>query len=172
MIKKIITLILAVQITTFTVHAACPVNIISSIETIEQQLKEQLKPITEFVYFTHTPTGLAISIKDELIFDKCGCLNDSGKIFLNIMAQTMKTSGHKWMILCHGTQGETQIERISNTSLKAGTITNYLTDIETCLINQLFPIGFGSIIPTQNPKIKTENLYNRVDFIIEEFKLN
>lgn len=150
----------------------CPVSKAMSIKTIEQEIRNQFEPLNDFIYYGYTPTGFALSIKDELMFDECGCLNDSGKIFLNSLAKIMKSSGRKWMILVHSKDGKTQVERISRTSLRAGAITNYLTDLEQCLINQLFPIGFGSIMPTRHTTEGRKALGNRVDFLIEDYNLH
>lgn len=165
MIKKIILTLLAIHLSIAGAQCVCPASSVMPVKAIENQAKSHFESIKEYVHYSYTPTGFVISVKDELMFDECGELNDSGKILLNVMAEIMKFSGRRWFILCHTTEGETQVDRISKTSLRAGAITNYLTDIESCLINQLFPIGFGSLM--QKKKVS-----NRVDFIIEEYNLN
>lgn len=172
MIKRIILTLLAIHLSIAEAQSACSVNSVMPVKAIEKQAKSQLEPIKDYIHLGYTPTGFVISIKDELMFDECGCLNDCGKMLLKVMAEIMKFSGRKWFILCHTTIGKTQVDRISRTSLRAGEITNYLTDIETCLINQIFPIGFGSIMPTKNKTEGHQALNNRVDFIIEEYNLN
>ncbi|MCM1009435.1 MAG: hypothetical protein NC390_00970 [Fusobacterium sp.] len=172
MIKRLILTLLAIHLSISGAQCVCPVGSVTPVKTIETQAKTQLEPIKEYIHYGYTPTGFVISIKDELMFDECGELNDSGKMLLKVMAEIMKFSGRKWFILCHTTVGKTQVDRISRTSLRAGEITNYLTDIETCLINQIFPIGFGSIMPTRNKTEGHQALNNRVDFIIEEYSLN
>lgn len=165
MIKKIILTLLAIHLSMTGAHSVCPVGNVVPVKTIETQVKTHFESIKEYVNYQYTPTGFVISIKDELMFDECGELNDCGKMLLKVMAEIMKFSGRRWFILCHTTEGKTQVDKISRTSLRAGAITNYLTDIETCLINQLFPIGFGSLMT--NRKVS-----NRVEFIIEEYSLN
>lgn len=165
MIKKIILTLLAIHLSVAGAQSVCPVGNVVPVKTIETQVKTHFESIKEYVSYQYTPTGFVISIKDELMFDECGELNDCGKMLLKVLAEIMKFSGRRWFILCHTTEGKTQVDKISRTSLRAGAITNYLTDIETCLINQLFPIGFGSLMT--NRKVS-----NRVEFIIEEYSLN
>lgn len=172
MLKRIILTLLAIHLSVAGAQSACPVSSVMPVKTIEMQAKTQLEPVKDYIHLGYTPTGFVISIKDDLMFDECGCLNDSGKMLLKVMAEIMKFSGRKWFILCHTTVGETQVDRISRTSLRAGAITNYLTDIESCLINQIFPIGFGSIMPTKNKTEGHKALNNRIDFIVEEYNLN
>ncbi len=171
MIKKLILTLIIIHLSLPTAQAVCPVNTTMPLKTIETLVKEHFEtPFADYVRFSHTATGFMISIKDELLFDECGCLTDTGKTLLNIMAQVMKISGRRWTILCHSDEGEKQVDRISRSSLRAGAITNYLTDQEKCLINQLFPIGFGSIMPNLNLDDKTA-LTNRIDFLIEDYNL-
>lgn len=165
MIKRIILTLLAIHLSVTGALSVCPVGSAMPVKHIENEAKAHFGAIKEYVHYSYTPTGFVISVRDELMFDEYGCLNDCGKMLLKVMAEIMKTSGRRWFILCHTTVGKTQVDRISRTSLRAGAITNYLTDIETCLINQLFPIGFGSIMPQKK-------VSNRVDFIIEEYNLN
>ncbi len=165
MIKRIILTLLAIHLSVTGALCVCPVGSVTPVKAIETQAKTHFESIKEYVHYSYTPTGFVISVKDELMFDECGELNDSGKILLKVMAEIMKFSGRRWFILCHTTEGKTQVDRISRTSLRAGAITNYLTDIESCLINQLFPIGFGSIMTNRKAS-------NRVDFIIEEYNLS
>ena len=172
MLKRILTLTILILLNSCAAFASCATKSVAPLEKIETNLKQQTKTINIPIYYTKTLTGLAISIKNEYLFDEHNCLKPNGKIFLDIMAITMKTSGRKWMILTHTLNGNTQIDKIANTSLKANIITSYLTDKEGCLINQIFPIGFGSIIPPQTEKSKRHEMYERTDFIIEDFKLN
>lgn len=172
MIKRIILTILAIHLSITGALCVCPVSSVTPVKAIEAHAKTKFEPIKDYIYYGYTPTGFVISIKDELMFDECGELNDCGKMLLKVMAEIMKFSGRKWFILCHTTVGKTQVDRISRTSLRAGAITNYLTDIETCLINQIFPIGFGSIMPTKHKTEGHKALNNRIDFIIEEYNLN
>ena len=172
MLKRLLLILFAINFLAIEAFCVCPVSIATPMQSLEKQLTEGLAPLHEYVIFTHTPTGFAVSVKDELMFDECGELNDAGKLLLNVIATIMKQSGRKWLILCHTDKGATQIDRISKTSLKAGAITDYLTDQEKCLINQIFPIGFGSIMPIKSNKAIGKGLHNRVDFITEEFNLN
>ena len=171
MLKKIILTILAIHLSIIQTQAVCPVGMAMPLKAIEEQVREKFDGAKEYIYLGYTPTGFVLSIKDELMFDECGCLTDTGKILLNALAQIMKRSGRRWMILVHSKIGETQVDRISRTSLRAGAITNYLTDQEKCLINQLFPIGFGSIMPTKNATEGRKALGNRIDFLVEDYNL-
>lgn len=171
MIKRIILLILALHLSMAGTFAICPVGKAMSVKEIETAVNKVFNAEKPYLYIGNTLTGFVISAKDELLFDDCGNLNESGKVFLEELAKIMKDSGRKWMILCHTKVGETQVEKISRTSLRAGAITNYLTDKEKCLINQLFPIGFGSIMPTTKETLGHKALGDRVDFIIEEYNL-
>lgn len=171
MIKKIFLTLFIIHLSLIKVYAVCPVGAAMPLKAIEEQIKEKFDGVNEYIYLGYTPTGFVLSIKDELMFDECGCLTDTGKILLNALGQIMKLSGRRWMILVHSKIGETQVDRISRTSLRAGAITNYLTDQEKCLINQLFPIGFGSIMPTKNATEGRKALGNRIDFLVEDYNL-
>ena len=153
------------------VFGVCPVSSAMSLKTIETEIKDNFHDKKDLIYYGYTPTGFMLSIKDEFMFDECGCLNENGKEILNKLAPIMKNSGRKWMIFVHSREGDTQVHRISRTSLRAGMITNYLTDEEKCLINQLFPIGFGSIMPTKNATQGRKSLGNRIDFMVEDYSL-
>ncbi len=172
MLKKIIAIILAIHLSITPALCVCPVGVAMPLKAIEEQIRAKFDGAKEYIYFGYTPTGFVLSVKDELMFDECGCLNDTGKILLNALAQIMKFSGRKWMILVHSREGDTQVHRISRTSLRAGAITNYLTDQEECLINQLFPIGFGSIMPTRHTTEGRKALGNRIDFMVEDYNLH
>ena len=171
MLKKIFLTLVIIHLSLLKANAVCPVSTATPLTIIEKQVKEKFDGAKEYIYLGYTPTGFVLSIKDELMFDECGCLTDTGKILLNALAQIMKLSGRRWMILVHSRIGETQVDRISRTSLRAGAITNYLTDQEKCLINQLFPIGFGSIMPTKNATEGRKALGNRIDFLVEDYNL-
>ena len=153
-------------------NGVCPVEKIMPVNSIEEEIVKQFSSVKDFIYSGQTITGFMISIKKELIFDECDCISDSGKVLLDKLAQIMKTSGRRWEIYCHTTEGKDLLEKLSKTSIQAGEVTEYLTTKERCLINQLFPIGFGSIMPTKNKTNANYELKNRVDFIIEEYNLN
>jgi len=172
MIKKIILLLLAIHLSIPAAFSVCPASTAMPLKAIEEQISDKFSGAKDLIYFGYTPTGFVLSVKDELMFDECGELNDSGKLLLNALAQIMKISGRKWMILVHSREGDTQVHRISRTSLRAGAITNYLTDQEQCLINQLFPIGFGSIMPTRHTTAGRKALGNRIDFMVEDYNLH
>lgn len=171
MIKKLLTIILALHLSTCGALCVCPVSKAMSVHEIEKVVNEKFEPVKSDLYVNNTITGFIISVKDELLFDENGELNESGKAFLEALSEIMKESGRKWMILCHSKIGKSQVEQISRTSLRAGAITNYLTSLEKCLINQLFPMGFGSIMPTKHETASHQSLSNRVDFVIEEYNL-
>ncbi len=171
MLKHFVLILLAINFSALGAKCVCPANLAMPLPTLENQLKQDLTKLQDYIIFSHSPTGLTLSIKDELIFDQCGEINIYGKFVLNSIAPIIKQSGRKWLILCHTTQGKTQIDKISKTSQKAGTITNYLTDKETCLINQIFPIGFGSIMPLKSDEAASKKFRDRIDFVTEEFNL-
>jgi len=169
MIKKIITLIFCIQISLTNAFAVCPVLQTMSTESVEKELKEHI--LSSDVHWNHTLIGFVISVENKMLFDECNCLTEDGKSFLNKLAQIMKNSGRQWKIYAHTEHGATQLDRLYTTSKQAGEVTNYLTNIERCLINQIFPIGFGSIMPYQ--KHNPDHITNeRTDFIIEEFNFN
>jgi len=151
-------------------YAVCPITTVQAAKEIKAEIEKQLQPIMDYVFFSQTPTGFVISFNSDIIFDECNELNLTGKLMLVQMAQIIKNSGHKWQIFCHNNSLNTQIERISLTTEQAVKITNFLTDTENCLINQIIPMGFGSIMPVKNCCAKQSQ--NRVDFIIEEFKFS
>ena len=150
--------------------AVCPLMVSQPVKNIKEEIEKQLSPIMEYVFFTQTPTGFIISLNNNIVFDENNELSISGKLILVQMAQIIKNSGHRWQIFCHDNLGNTQIQRISLSTEQAVKITKFLTDTENCLINQIIPIGFGSIMPVKRP---CENQsQNRVDFIVEEFKFS
>lgn len=151
-------------------YAVCPVVSSQPAKNIKDNIEKQLSPIMEYVFFSQTPTGFIISFNNDILFDESGELSISGKLILVQMAQIIKNSGHKWQIFCHNSSLNTQIERISLTTEQAVKITEFLTDTEKCLINQITPIGFGSIMPVKN--CCANQSQNRVDFIVEEFKFS
>ena len=170
--KFIIIFLLLIHLSTQQGICVCPVNTIVPIEKIEQDLKNKLPDEQNSIQFNKTPSGYIISIKDELIFDANNCINKTGELILSTLAQTMKESGRRWLILGHSNIGENAEYRIYTTSIKTNVITTFLTDKEKCLINQLFPIGFGSIMPNKFVTSNFHEMHNRTDFIVEEFSLN
>ena len=120
----------------------CPVDSVVPVTEIVQGLKKSLSSVGEGdIQFNKTPTGYIISIKNDLLFDSNDCINKSGEQILNTLAKVMKASGRRWLILGHTSQGDNPERCIQNTSIKTNLITTFLTDVEKCLINQLFPIG-------------------------------
>lgn len=172
MLKKIIIFLLIIHLSTLQGICVCPVNSIVPIEKIEEELKTKLPNKEDAIQFNKTPSGYIISIKDELLFDTNNCIHKTGEIILNTLAQTMKESGRRWLILGHSNEGVSAENRIYATSIKTNIITTFLTDKEKCLINQLFPIGFGSIMPNKFVTSNFHGMHNRTDFIVEEFSLN
>ena len=166
LIRLIIILFLCCQ----SAYAVCPLTTPQSVKNIKEDIEKQLSPVREYVFFNSTPTGFIISLNNNVVFDENNELSISGKLILVQMAQIIKNSGHKWQIFCHDNKQNTQIQRISTTTEQAVKITNYLTNIESCLINQIIPIGFGSIMPIKTTSKKQSQ--NRIDFIVEEFKFS
>lgn len=171
MLKRLVLTLILLQSIGQAALSVCPVATAMSINAIAQEVKSKVHVSKEYIYYGFTPTGFMLSVKDEVMFDENGELKENGKLILKGLAQIMKTSGRKWMILVHSREGDTQVHRISRTSLRAGAITNYLTDQEQCLINQLFPIGFGSIMPTRHTTQTRKALGNRIDFLVEDYNL-
>ena len=166
----LIRIILILFLCCGSANAVCPIVSTQPVKNIKEKIEKQLSPIMENVFFTQTPTGFIISFNNNIIFDERNELSISGKLILVQMAQIIKNSGHKWQIFCHNNTLNTQVERISLTTEQAVKITEFLTDTENCLINQVIPIGFGSIMPVKN--CCANQSQNRVDFIVEEFKFS
>ena len=171
MIKKIITILL-IHLSFTQGLCVCPVNEIVQLSTIEKQIKEQLNPVADKILFNKTPSGFVISIKDNLIFDENNCITNAGKEILETLAQTIKTSGRRWLILSHTENGKDQLERLYKTSINANLISAFLIEKENCLINQIFPIGFGAIMPNKFVTTNFQEMHERTDFIVEDFSLN
>ncbi len=148
----------------------CPVNTIKPIKEIKGQIEKQLQPILEYVVFAQTPTGFVISFENDIIFNEYNDINLTGKLLLVQMSQIIKTSGHKWQIYCHSNTQLTEMDRITQTTEQAVKITRFLTDHEKCLLHQINPIGFGSIMPSK--KLSANQSQNRTDFIVENFEFS
>lgn len=167
---KTTLLIIALLFLYQSASAVCPAGKVQSVQEIKLQIEKQLNPIMEYIFFSQTPTGFVISINKNLIFNECDDISLTGKLLLIQMAQIIKNSGYKWQIFCHCGELATQIERISRTTEQAVKITYFLTDTEKCLLNQIIPIGFGSIMPVKN--LSEKQSQNRVDFIVEDFSFS
>ena len=173
MIKKIIVVLIIIHLSVLQGLCVCPVTNVVPVKEIELRLKERLPQISEGeIQFNKTPSGYIISIKNDLLFDANDCINKTGEQILNTMAQVMKDSCRRWLILGHTNVGDNPEHRIQKTSIKTNLITSFLTDIEKCLINQLFPIGFGSIMPNKFVTTNFQGMHERTDFVVEEFSLN
>lgn len=163
MLKKIIIAVLILHLSVLQGLCISPVKPAMSVEMVEQEVIGQFDVVRDYIYFDKTLTGYMISIRHDLMFDNCGCLTDCGKIILSKIAQIMKSSGRKWQVSCHVEDSATPINDISKSIQQAVRVTDYLTDVEKSLINQIFTIGFGSIMPDLDNKLS-----NRVDFVVED----
>lgn len=169
MLKNIILCIVFLLCCT-NAFAVCPVSTVQPVKNIKEQIEKQLNPVLEYLFFFQTPTGFVISIENEIIFNSCNEINLTGKLLLVQMAQIIKNSGYKWQIYCHCDKRLNELDRITLTTEQAVKITNFLTDNEICLLHQIVPIGFGSIMPVRKDGIKQSQ--NRTDFIVENFEFS
>ena len=151
--------------------AVCPVPSVVPVKEIENDIKEKLNGNSDKLLLKSTPTGFIISVEQNMMFDNNNCLSCEGCEILNFMAEIMKTSGRRWHIFCHD-DSPNLYDALVKTSYQASKITDYLIDIERCLINQISPIGFGSMMPYKNFEVKDGNTNNRIDFIVEDFSFN
>ena len=172
MILFLLLIILCINLSTLEGICVCPVNEIISIQSIETEIKKQLSNIDNKILYNKTPSGFVISINNDLIFDSNECLNNTGKTILTILSKTIKSSGRRWLILAHSNKEKDNEKNLFKTSIYANIISSYLIEIEKCLINQIFPIGFGTIMPNKFVTSDFHEMHNRIDFVVEDFSLN
>lgn len=148
----------------------CPVSTIQPVKNIKEQIEKQMSPILEYVLFMQTPTGFVISFDNNVLFDEYHEINLTGKLLLVKMAQIIKNSGYKWQIYSHCDKQTNYLDGITLTTEQAVKITNFITEEEKCLLHQIVPIGFGSMMPVKKDGIKQSP--NRTDFIVENFEFS
>lgn len=153
-----------------TALGVCPVSTVQPVKKIKEQIEKQMEPILEYTLFMQTPTGFVISFDNNIIFDEFNEINLTGKLILIQMAQIIKNSGYKWQIYSHCGKQNSELAGIILTTEQAVKITKFLTEKENCLLHQIVPIGFGSIMPVKKDGIKQSP--DRTDFIVENFEFN
>lgn len=169
--QKIILTLILICLFSGNANAVCPVPSVAPVKEIENDIKLKLNGNSDKLLLKSTPTGFIISVEQNMMFNTDNCLSLEGCEILKFMAEIMKTSGRRWHIFCHD-DSPNLYDALVKTSIQASKITDYLTDIERCLINQISPIGFGSMMPYKNFEVKDGNINNRIDFIVEDFSFN
>ena len=132
-------------------------------------------PQRDTITYTKVPRGIILSIAQlEFFNDKNTVLTQNGKLLLDGIAKLLKTFNNNCTIEVHT---EENIIRNSNrvnqdweySIIRSNIISDYLVQIAGVNASQLFPIGFGNIMPFKD-NVSEKDFYNdRVDFVIFDY---
>ncbi len=125
--------------------------------------------------FTHVPRGLIVSIDEKIFFD-CGeeKLKLDGLPYLRQIADVFKQLDNNFVI-----EGHTKSINApdggysSNWELslaRANNITKYLMRCAKVHPKKLFTVGFGEFMPFSKNVSQNDDLDNRIDFVILDYK--
>lgn len=135
-------------------------------------------PKRDTITYTQVPRGIILSVAQFEFFNEYNfILSKNGESLLDGIAKLLKTFDNSCTIEVHTEENILRNPNVADKDweysvVRSNVIADYLVKIAGVKTSQVFPIGFGNIMPFKDNVSKKDFYNNRIDFVIFDYSVS